>query len=146
VAKGRVKGLESRPYRVFVSHSGDDIWVARQLARCIEDQGATAFLDRRDILAGDKFKDRIHTEISACDELLALITPWSRLRAWIRHEIGMADYARKRIVCVFYQVSVVDFRADADGLGPLDGLNIIDINALDTYFSELQRRVRSRNG
>jgi hypothetical protein len=57
---------------VFVSHAGDDIWVAEQIARNIEDCGATAFLDRRDIVAGDNFKRRLREEIAKCDELLAL--------------------------------------------------------------------------
>jgi hypothetical protein len=122
-------------YRVFVSHGGDDIWVAEQIAKCIENCGATAFLDRRDISAGDNFKQRIHAEIPKCNELLALFTPWSRRRAWVRHEIGMADILKKRIVCVFYKVSVADFQGDEDGLGPLDGLNIIDINGLTTYIT-----------
>src|ERR1700682_4640967 len=104
-------------YRVFVSHAGDDIWVAEQIAKSIEDCGATAFLDRRDIAAGDNFKHRVHEEIGKCDELLALFTPWSRRRAWVRHEIGMADMLRKRIVCVFYKVSIADFGAGDDGCG-----------------------------
>ena len=129
-------------YRVFVSHSGDDIWVAEQIARGIEDCGASTFLDRRDIAAGDNFKQRIQEEIPQCDELLALFTPWSRRRAWVRHEIGMADILKKRIVCVFYQVSVADFVADDDGLGPLDGLNTIDINEMSRYFRALRRRTK----
>jgi hypothetical protein len=128
-------------HRVFVSHSGDDIWVAEQIAKGIEDCGATTFLDRRDIAAGDNFKRRIHEEIVKSDELLALFTPWSRRRAWVRHEIGMADILKKRIVCVFYKVSVADFQADEDGLGPLDGLDTIELNNLGTYFNELRRRV-----
>lgn len=128
-------------YRVFLSHAGDDIWVAEQIARNIEECGATAFLDRRDIAAGDNFKRRLHDEIGKCDELLALFTPWSRRRAWVRHEIGMADMLRKRIVCVFYKVAVEDFQGDEDGLGPLDGLNTIELNNLSTYLSALRRRV-----
>jgi len=128
-------------YRVFVSHAGDDIWVAEQIARIIEDCGATAFLDRRDIAAGDNFKQRVHDEIAKCDELLALFTPWSRRRAWVRHEIGMADILKKRIVCVFYKVTGADFQGDEDGLGPLDGLNTIEINNLSAYFKALRRRI-----
>jgi hypothetical protein len=129
-------------YRVFVSHAGDDAWLAEQIARCIEDCGASVFLDRRDIIAGDDFKKRIHEEIPKCDELLALFTPWSRRRAWVRHEIGMADILKKRIVCVFYKVSIADFHPDEDGLGPLDGLNIIDLNNLGSYFEALKKRVK----
>lgn len=127
---------------MFVSHGGDDAWVAAQIAREIESCGATAFLDTRDIAAGDKFKERIHEEIPKCNELLALFTPWSRRRAWVRHEIGMADILKKRIVCVFYKVTIDDFLADEDGLGPLDGLNNIDINNLDSYFRALRRRAK----
>ena len=128
-------------YRVFVSHSSDDAWVAAQIARSIENCGATAFLDRRDIVAGDDFKSRIREEIPKCEELLALFTPWSLRRAWVRHEIGMADALGKRIVCVFYKVRIADFDPDDDGLGPLDGLKIIDLNGLDAYLNELETRI-----
>jgi hypothetical protein len=50
------------------------------------------------------------------------------------------DVLKKRIVCVFYKVTVADFLGDEEGLGPLEGLNIIDINTLDTYFKALRRR------
>ena len=131
-------------YRVFVSHAGDDLWVAEQIARSIEACGAAVFLDRRDIAAGDNFKERIRAEIPRCNELVALFTPWSRRRAWVRHEIGMADTLGKRIVCVFYRVAIEDFDADEDGRGPLDDLNFVDINALDTYLGELRKRTRSK--
>lgn len=129
-------------YRVFVSHASDDLWVAEQIAKSIEDCGADTFLDRRDIAAGDNFKQRIREEIPKCNELVALFTPWSRRRAWVRHEIGMADALSKRIVCVFYKVSISDFDADEDGRGSLDDLNIVDINAFDTYLRALKRRAR----
>jgi hypothetical protein len=137
-----VEHIPKRRYRVFVSHSGDDLWVAEQIARCIEESGSATFLDRRDIAAGDNFKQRINEEIPRCDELVALFTPWSRRRAWVRHEIGMADALRKRIVCVFYRISIADFDADEDGRGPLDDLNVVDINVLGTYLKALSKRVR----
>jgi hypothetical protein len=129
-------------YRVFVSHASDDLWVAEQIARSIEDCGADTFLDRRDIAAGDNFKQRIREEIPRCNEIVALFTPWSRRRAWVRHEIGMADALNKRIVCVFYKVAITDFDAEEDGRGSLDDLNIVDINSFDTYLRALRRRVR----
>jgi hypothetical protein len=135
-----MKRPAGKKHRVFVSHATDDMWLAEQIARCIEDCGASAFLDRRDIAAGDDFKKRIREEIPMCNELLALFTPWSRTRSWVRHEIGLADARRKRIVCVFYKVTTADFQNDADGLGPLDGLNTVEINRLDTYFTALRRR------
>lgn len=134
--------MQGTAYRVFISHSGDDIWVAEQVAHRVEQCGASTFLDRRDIAAGDDFKIRIRDEMPKCDELLALFTPWSRRRAWVRHEIGMADALKKRIVCVFYKVTADDFKQDDDGLGPLESLNIIDINRMDAYFTALAKRAR----
>jgi hypothetical protein len=142
VAMPKAKSGRKKAYKVFVSHSGDDRWVAEQIARLIEDCGASTFLDRRDIVAGDDFKERIREEIPNCEELLALFTPWSRRRAWVRHEIGMADALRKRIVCVFYKVTKADFDPQEDGIGPLEGLNIIELNNLSTYFQALRKRVR----
>jgi TIR domain len=137
----KAKSGTKKSYKVFVSHSGDDLWVAEQIAKCIEACGATTFPDRRDIAAGDNFKDRIREEIPKCEELLALFTPWSRKRTWVRHEIGMADALRKRIVCVFYKVTIADFDPQEDGVGPLDGLNVIDLNNLGAYFKALRKRV-----
>jgi hypothetical protein len=134
--------MPKRKYRVFVSHAGADLWVAEQIAKTVESCGAETFLDRRDIAAGDNFRRRIRQEMPKCDELLALFTPWSRRRAWVRHEIGMADMLSKRIVCVFYQVTMNDFDDDEDGRGPLEDLNVVDINALHTYLRALSKRVR----
>jgi hypothetical protein len=132
-----------KAYRVFISHSSEDIWVAEQLAKAVEALGATTFLDVRDIAHGDKFAERIRDELPNCQELLALFTPWSRQRAWVRHEIGMADGHRIRVVCVFYHVRPEDFRPEDGGLGPIDGLNIVDINNLGTYLKALAKRVRA---
>lgn len=54
----------------------------------------------------------------------------------------MADALGKRTICVLYKVSIADFDADEDGRGPLDDVNFIDINALETYFKELRKRAR----
>ena len=127
---------------MFISHASDDLWVAEQLSRVVEESGATTFLDRRDIAPGDNFKERIRAEIPLANELLALFTPWSRRRGWVRHEIGMADALRKRIVCVFYKVSLSDFADDEDNLGPIDDLNVVDINDFETYLKSLRRRIK----
>jgi len=143
VAKGKA-ARRRQPYRVFISHSGDDMWLAQQLAAAVEASGAQAFLDVRDIAHGDDFRKRIGEELPKCAELLALFTPWSRNRWWVRHEIGMADRQGLRIVCVFYHVKVADFPIEEGGLGPLDGLKIVDINGIDTYLSALSKRVREQ--
>jgi hypothetical protein len=120
------------------------MWLAGQLAASIDASGASVFLDVRDIAQGDEFKTRIREQLPKCRELVALFTPWSRQRSWVRHEIGMADALKLRIVCVFYHVELADFSAAEGGLGPLDGLNIVDLNGIDTYLKALSKRVRTR--
>jgi len=108
--------------------------------RCDLIPGPQGYRRRRQISSSAFTKRLQHaTSYWRCSRL-ALFTPWSRRRAWVRHEIGMADFLKKRIVCIFYKVTVADFRDDEDGLGPLDGLNIVDINNLSTYFKALRRR------
>jgi hypothetical protein len=54
----------------------------------------------------------------------------------------MADQLGKRIVCVFYHVALSDFDDDEDGRGPLEDLNVVHINSLDTYLRALSRRAK----
>ena len=70
-------------YRVFVSHASDDSWIAAQIARCVRDLGADAFLDETSIPKGANFKQIIHREIALSDEVIALFTPWSAKRSWV---------------------------------------------------------------
>ena len=128
-------------YKVFVSHASEDMWVAEQISSCIQSVGADTFLDRRDIHAGDDFKARIKSEIPKCDELIALFTPWSRGRFWVRHEMGIADAHQLRIVCVFYGVTLEDFDKDADGRGPLEDVSNINLNRFDDYLAQLRGRM-----
>ena len=43
---------EAEKRRVFISHSARDRWVARQIARAVEERGAEAFLDEARIEVG----------------------------------------------------------------------------------------------
>lgn len=148
-SRARSRGHRSRQKvktsRVFISHASDDLWVARQMKKEIEALGAKTFLDAAEIKKGDEFKKVIERELPECQELVALLTPWSRTRPWVIHEIGMASMLKAigrpmRIVCVLYRVTKADYDAEG-GLGPLDGLAMVDINHFDAYLRELKERV-----
>lgn len=66
---------DRRQRLVFVSHSGADTWVAKQIAREIADTGAVPFLDEAEIDVGADFEDDILTFLEKADELVVLITP-----------------------------------------------------------------------
>ncbi len=61
-------------FQVFISHSSVDTWVARQIARAVEERGATYFLDEADMEYGDDFEEKILAAVRASQELLVLLT------------------------------------------------------------------------
>lgn len=133
--------LEDNQYRVFVSHGSDDSWVAFQIARCIRDVGAKAFLDETNIPKGGNFKQVIHQEIASSDELLALFTPWSAKRSWVWIEIGAAWGQGKPVVAVFYGFDVNDLEESGQGKGILEDINVLQLNDFAHYLAELGERV-----
>jgi hypothetical protein len=100
----RLQPRPSSPYRIFVSHGSADAWIASQIASRLQDSGAMTFLDNNDLSKGDDFKQVIRVEVGRSDELVALFTPWSIKRNWVRVEIGAAWVNQKRVVIVLYQV------------------------------------------
>jgi hypothetical protein len=128
--------------RVFVSHGKDDSWVADRIARDIQKAGASTFLDESDITKGEDFKARIHAEIAACNELVALFTPWSAQRFWVWVEVGAAWGQRKRVVAVLYGITVPELEKVGGSRAILEDINVVDLNKFDDYLDELKERVR----
>jgi hypothetical protein len=124
-------------YRVFVSHSTYDKWVARILCEKVEVLGAVAFRDDRDIEGGDAIPDSIRDEIERSDEVLVLLSPQSIQRPWVLVEIGMAIAFRKRIVPLKFHVPAADI---PDMIRHARGF---DLDALDDYLADLEKRVSS---
>ena len=129
-------------YKVFISHGSEDAWVAGQLAECVHNAGADTFLDETNISKGDNFKNIIHKEVHECNELLALFTPWSATRFWVWTEIGAVWGQSKRIVAVLYGISVNELEQAGGSKGVLEDINILELNDIDEYFSELIERIK----
>jgi hypothetical protein len=139
--------MSQNRYRVFVSHGSDDRWIAAQVSRCVQDHGAETFLDETNIPKGGNFKQIIHREIAASDEVVALFTPWSAMRSWVWIEIGAAWGQGKPVVAVFYGMEVKDLENSGQGKGMLEDINVIQLNELDRYLGELAVRVNgAHNG
>ncbi|HEY1935098.1 MAG TPA: toll/interleukin-1 receptor domain-containing protein [Acetobacteraceae bacterium] len=69
--------------RVFVSHGSHDTWIARQMARRIDDCGATTFIDVYDIKTGDEW-----------------LSPAALHSPSVMSEIGTALASRKPVIPV----------------------------------------------
>jgi hypothetical protein len=128
-------------YRSFVSHGWTDKWVAEQIARRPKlDCGCESFLDVFDIEKGDDFEERIFGEMPRCKELIALLTPWSADRNWVWIEIGAARALGLRVVAVLFGLTLSDLDRDKGGKGFLGSKNIVEINELDAYLSQVAKR------
>jgi hypothetical protein len=57
---------------VFISHAGEDAWIARQIAREVASRGARPFLDQADIDVGAEFEDEIRLFLDRANELIVL--------------------------------------------------------------------------
>jgi len=130
--------------RVFVSHSGEDTWVASQIAREIASCGAEPFLDEANIDVGAEFEEDIRKFLEVADELLVLCTPWSLERPYVWAEIGAAWIRGIPIVVVLHGITKSDFQAIDKAPVFLKKRNLIRLNDIKRYFDQLSNRVAVR--
>jgi len=126
---------------VFVSHGGEDTWIARQIAREVSARGATPFLDEAMIVAGDDFEQVILASLEDADELVVLLTPWSLERPYVWAELGAAWLRRIPIVGILLGVSVQELQSRPGAPLFLKSRNLVSLNEIDGYLSQLAIRV-----
>jgi hypothetical protein len=131
-------------YRVFISHSSVDTWVARQIARHIEECGALTFLDEADVEYGDDFEERILTAARQSQELLVLLTPWSVTRPYIWLEIGAVWGFGGRIIGLLHGLTPSELVAQDGTPALLKRIDLVELNQIDSYFEQLRRRVQQQ--
>lgn len=131
---------------VFISHSGTDTWVARQIAQAIIDCGATPFLDEAEIEVGADFEDDILAFLEKADELVVLLTPWALDRPYVWAELGAAWGRRIPIVVLLLGLSAADLQERPGVPLLLKRRNIIPLNDVDRYLTELRSRVHPHPG
>ena len=130
-------------YQVFISHSSEDTWVARQLSQIIQGFGASTFLDEADIEYGDDFEDRILEAARNSQEMLVLLTPWALKRPYIWLEIGAVWGLGKRIVGVLYGLSANELVTQDGTPALLKRIDLVRLNDVDVYLNQLKVRVTS---
>nr|VFK26983.1 MAG: TIR domain-containing protein [Candidatus Kentron sp. MB]VFK31245.1 MAG: TIR domain-containing protein [Candidatus Kentron sp. MB]VFK75415.1 MAG: TIR domain-containing protein [Candidatus Kentron sp. MB] len=129
---------------VFVSHSGEDTWVARQIAREISSKGARSFLDEANIDVGAEFEEDTRDFLDRAHELLVLFTPWGLERPYVWTEIGAAWIRRITIIVVLHGLSRKEFQSHPSVPVFLKRRNIIRLNHIDQYFEQLGERVATQ--
>ena len=130
----RQSGATPKDYRVFISHSSRDAWIARQIGKEIEAVGAKKWLDEHDLKGGDDVRNNIIAGIRACREVVLVLSPASVQSHWVSIEIGAALGQRKRVTPILNNVSATE-------MGPLQGIRALLLNEFDDFLVDLKRRL-----
>ncbi len=126
---------------VFVSHSGQDTWVAKQIAKEISLHKATPFLDEADVDIGAKFDEDLLEFLAKADELLVLLTPWAFKRPYVWAEIGAAWMRKIPIIVILHGLSPSEFQSHPNAPVFLKKRDIISLNDIEQYFDQLDRHI-----
>jgi hypothetical protein len=128
------------PRLVFVSHSGEDTWVAQQIAREIERSGAKPFLDEAEIDAGADFEEDIRDFLEKADELVVLLTPWALDRPYVWIELGAAWGRRIPIVALLLGISPDEFQSRSGIPVLMKRRDLLRLNDIGLYLEQLRKR------
>lgn len=127
-------------YVTFISHSSADTWVAKQVAKECRLRGAQTFLDEEKIAVGAKFEVEILAALRQANELVVLMTPWAMKRRYVWMEVGAAWARDIPIVVVLHGLSAAKLLAEPDLPVAIRERNIVLLNDVERYFSELGQR------
>ena len=128
---------------VFVSHSGIDTWVAKQVAREISRCGATPFLDEADIDVGSEFEEDILRFLNRAQELVVLLTPWALDRPYVWAELGAAWGRQIPVVVLLHGLTAAELQSRPNVPIFLKKRDLIPLNDLETYLAQLRKRVKN---
>jgi len=129
------------PYRVFVSYSHKDRWIAKQCVRLIEEMAKErihAFLDERDIDAGQHIEEEVLEAIRKCDEFVVLLSPHSKDRPWVTFEMGAARSRKKAVMAISHNLSPQEI---PEMIYPYKAVDLNDFEA--QYLEQLRKRVQT---
>lgn len=129
-------------YRVFISHSHKDRWIARHIVKEMESLGKKSidvFLDEKNIEVGLPIAKEVREAIERCDEFVVLLSPNSKGREWVLMEMGAAWVLRKPIMVVLHDLSPQEM-PDITYQDRAIDLNDFD----DVYLGQLRKRLRKR--
>jgi hypothetical protein len=126
-------------FRIFLSHSSKDKWIARQCAFHLEKlPGVEVFLDEKDIEFGQSIPDSVRTGIENCDEFLVLLSRYSKDRPWVLIEMGAAWGLRKPIVAM---IDKIEPKEMPDIISPHKA---VDLNEFEIYLKQVARKAKER--
>jgi len=128
---------------VFVSHSGTDTWVAKQIAHEIRRCGAIPFLDEADIDVGSEFEEDMLSFLNRAQELVVLLTPWALDRPYVWAELGAAWGRQIPVVVLLHGITAGELQSKPGVPIFLKKRDLISLNDFETYLAQLRKRVKN---
>lgn len=121
---------------VFVSHSGQDNELVRDIARRLREAGLKPFVDFEAVAAVTARKKILRERLREADAVVILVTPAILLRSsWTMTELGMAEAFDRIILPVMAGLKPRDLPA------PLQSYHAVPFDHLDEAISELSERL-----
>jgi hypothetical protein len=103
-------------------------------------------LDEAQIAVEARFEQEILEALRQAQELVVLITPWALQRSYVWLEIGAAWLKGIPIIVLLLGVTTADFQEKANVPIALKERNLLSLNDVDRYLSELAGRVTQDRG
>jgi TIR domain len=131
----RDKPTKTSPYKVFISHSSLDKWIAERMAEKIYEIGAQYWLDVRDLEGGGNIREEINKGVRESQEVIVLFSPNSVDSHWVSFEIGAASVKKRHLTPILNNVNYKDVQL-------IQGMKAIDLNNFGQYLTELKKRIK----
>ena len=127
-------------YEVFVSHAGEDTWVAERVADAITGAGGAPYLCLVDGDVTADFEEQMFARLRSCDELVVLLTPRSVDRKYVTAEVAVATSRGIPMGVLCYGVDPDALRRDATTPLFLVRKTLVKLNDIDRYLGGLRLR------
>jgi len=134
-----------KKWLVFISHSHNDNWVAKQIASKLEAEGIKTFLDQLHIAAGEDFEARILEALEHADEFLILLTPWAQESKFVWMEVGVAWHRHIPIVPILHGLKTDEVLVQPGFPITLKKRDMISLDQFDEYLVQLKKRITAQS-
>jgi TIR domain len=132
--KKKVGAAKKSLYRVFISHSSLDKWIAGRMAEKITESGADFWLDTRDLPGGGDIRSEISKGVNDSHEIVILLSPNSKDSPWVSFEIGAAFSKRRYLTPILNNVKYSEMVL-------IQNIKAVELNDFEQYLSELKKRI-----
>jgi hypothetical protein len=136
-----VRQTGNAAHLVFVTHHGKDAWIAKQIAREVQQRGAVVFLAELDTDLGRDYEDQLLDALNLAGEVVVLVTLWALARPYVWAELGAAWARRIPIIGLLSGITMDELQARPEVPQLLKRAGLLDLNDIERYLVQLSNRV-----